>query len=630
MYGLKGANQKSDALIDALEEYFQSSAFKALPPGSPNRPSRSTYPSASSTAVNTTSRQLKPIPSQGVARALPSRPAIRKSPSKVEVVVSRERPSKAVASGEPVGGSISAPSKQGEHALLLSAIMAYDSGRLPPPRPAPSAVSVPSDALTRRVSLLSDRVQDIEAGLAANPLTTMSGEIASLRAEVSRLDLDIASLRSEKGSGSASEDNDGWAKQLQEVEDRWSARFTTAEAVWAERFSVLESKIGESSRAGEEHDTLGDGLSVIALGKRREREDPIIGFPSDDHRSPHKRARTDEVTSPSSREHLMALARRSASPHKSPRTPSPGRSSSQGVFKTPELPASMMKHLQSQPILAPKTPSPGHQGLLPDNSATPGFATDSNYFAGLPPTITDSSSRRKNGEVNLPFPLFATTPRPVAPTSPTTDAPPSTSRRARADSSSSQMMTPGRRPTRTVSHAHMELSTVTEDPSFSIPSASPPSRPRSTEAIDNLPPIPGTTQHIPLFGPELALDKSDRPPSLSPSPSITETRFSSLPFPSKKKPISAPSALGQTSPLIPTQSALPGRMTANTVDTTPPCHAGAAGLGMMTPGHRTMLGTESYRDTRFGDLPVMMAWGTPEMPDTPRAGGSGSVFGSGT
>jgi len=31
-----------------------------------------------------------------------------------------------------------------------------------------------------------------------------------------------------------------------------------------------------------------------------------------------------------------------------------------------------------------------------------------------------------------------------------------------------------------------------------------------------------------------------------------------------------------------------------------------------TPGHRTMLGTERYRDTRFGDVP-MVQWGSPSV-----------------
>lgn len=208
------------------------------------------------------------------------------------------------------------------------------------------------------------------------------------------------------------------------------------------------------------------------------------------------------------------------------------------------------------------------------------------------------------------------------------------------------MMTPGRRPTRTVSHAHMELSTVTEDQSFTLDPV-PSTKARTASASGrriNLPPLPSDNPHLsPLLGPELAAE-IDNPPRLSPSPSITGSRFSTLPFPSK--PRAASSSLGQTvsmradfgadqtSPSIPmgnTHSAVPSRMSGGdaTAIVTPPGSAGTIGLGMMTPGHRTMLGTESYRDTRFGDLPVMMGWGTPEMPETPRPGGSGGEFGSG-
>ncbi|KAI9634484.1 uncharacterized protein MKK02DRAFT_38014 [Dioszegia hungarica] len=622
IHGLKGANQKSDALIDSLEEYFISPTYKAIPPGSPNKLQRSTNP-IPSVVIPTHSRQLKPIQAQVAPRAPPLRPVTRKSPTKA-AAMAPERAGRAAVTAEDAASEASGPRRER-------------------PIPAKSAqLPVPNDSLLRRVGVLSDRVQDIESSLTVTPLTTVSGEIASLRAEVSRLDADIASIRS-SGVQTTGAPEQPWETRVKEVEAGWAAKLSTAEAVWAERFRVLEGKIGEGSGTGRgSRASEGpQGLSATALGKRREREEVVEprGFALDGSTSPSKRARTDHTASPSTREHLMALARRSASPTKSPRTPSPGKSSSQGVFKTPELPASLMKQRH------PRTPSPGHQGTLPDNSATPAFSADASYFADLPP-VASATGRGRSVEVTLPFPLFATTPRPAAPTSPTTDAPPSSARRGRALSAQpgGLMLTPGRRPTRTVSHAHMELSTVTED---SVPASSAGASFAALSSQKGRPPPlsvspPSNPHQSPLLGPELTREISE-PPRLSPSPSITESRFSTLPFPSKNTgptprsnltkvvdfafiPQDTPAEPASAASTAPTSSS---STTAPAPEAVSPVFAPLAGLGMMTPGHRTMLGTEAYRDTRFGDLPVMMSWGTPEMPDTPRPGGSGG-FGSGT
>ena len=201
------------------------------------------------------------------------------------------------------------------------------------------------------------------------------------------------------------------------------------------------------------------------------------------------------------RDQIRAASRRSLSPTKSPRTPSPGKADrgDGNVFKTPELPASAIRGglkkipeiglgmargppalfglaadssgavgpsnsgdvpaftgaqgSSTDPIepgasavsmpsgmstppnptsalgIEPRTPSPtpARRALLLDNSHTPS-AFRSDYFAGLPALPNRHAERDQ-----LPFPLFATTPKPAtsAPKSPTLDAPPSASSKRR-------------------------------------------------------------------------------------------------------------------------------------------------------------------------------------------------------
>jgi hypothetical protein len=81
----------------------------------------------------------------------------------------------------------------------------------------------------------------------------------------------------------------------------------------------------------------------------------------------------------------------------------------------------------------------------------------------------------------------------------------------------------------------------------------------------------------------------DEAPSLSPSPSITEHRFAPIALPTRRKEQSSPAREFM-------DMAMHG-----------PKHSPTD-----TPGHRTLLGTERYRDTRFGDLPTVQ-WGTPSV-----------------
>jgi hypothetical protein len=222
----------------------------------------------------------------------------------------------------------------------------------------------------------------------------------------------------------------------------------------------------------------------------------------------------------------------------------------------------------------PITPTMPHQGVLDDMSRTPGVG----------------------GVTGLPYPIFATTPQPAEPKSPTLDVPPSASRqRAWSSSALPRMLTTGRKRAepapRAVSQAHMDLTTITES--------------------DEIPMLRrGQTPPI-LFPPSRSRDRTITPPRLSPSPSITEKGFQHPSYPSRM------SNLGPGGPR-PRQTSTPAReyMDVALHGLSNPADSPSA---LATPSHRTILGTERYRDTRFGDIPVM-AWG-----------GSPSVdFGSGT
>lgn len=226
----------------------------------------------------------------------------------------------------------------------------------------------------------------------------------------------------------------------------------------------------------------------------------------------------------------------------------------------------------------PHTPSPSHQGIGDDMSRTPGVG---------------------DAVVGLPYPVFATTPRPGEPRSPTLDAPPSASRqRTWSSSSLPKTLTPGRKrvdPTpRAVSQAHMDLTTITESDEAPI------------TRRHHTPPV------APLYPASLSRDGTITPPRLSPSPSITESKFQHPTYPTKG------SSLGP-GPSRMRQSSDPAREYMEVALHGLSSHTDSPSV-MATPSHRTVLGTERYRDTRFGDLP-MMSWGSPTVdlgPSTPQ------------
>lgn len=232
----------------------------------------------------------------------------------------------------------------------------------------------------------------------------------------------------------------------------------------------------------------------------------------------------------------------------------------------------------------PHTPSPSHQGIADDMSRTPG--------------VGDSIT-------GLPYPIFATTPKPGEPHSPTLDAPPSASRpRAWSSSSLPKMLTPGRKRVepapRAVSQAHMDLTTITESDEAPV-----------MRRLHTPPVLP------PLYPASLSRDGTITPPRLSPSPSITESRFQHPVLPTRG------------SSLVPTGTAGPSaRMRKASTPAREYMEVALHGLGgasdspraQVTPSHRTILGTERYRDTRFGDIPVL-SWGSPGVdfgPATPQ------------
>lgn len=234
---------------------------------------------------------------------------------------------------------------------------------------------------------------------------------------------------------------------------------------------------------------------------------------------------------------------------------------------------------QSPRSVLPRTPSPSHQGIHPDNSKTPAVG------AGLSSTSSF-------------YPTFATTPLPAEPRSPTTDFPPS-AHRDRPRASSFAALTPGRKriepvpAPRAVSQAHMELTTITETEEYHAPSPA---------------------ASAPFLGPSLSRDVT--PSRLSPSPSIMESRFAHPAYPSR--PPSRTPSRGRHR-----QSSSPAREYMDVALHGLAPNPQDSPSAMATPGHRTMLGTERYRDTRFGDIP-MMQWESPNIdlgPATPAGGG---------
>ncbi|KAL1405188.1 hypothetical protein Q8F55_008813 [Vanrija albida] len=119
---------------------------------------------------------------------------------------------------------------------------------------------------------------------------------------------------------------------------------------------------------------------------------------------------------------------------------------------------------------------------------------------------------------------------------------------------------------------------------------------------------PGSSSHF--LGPILVHDRRTvTPPALSPSPSIGGDNFaySALPMPPRGRSSLGGSSRGFSSSGRPFVS--PGReyMDVALNGLSNPNDSPSA---LATPTSRTMLGTERYRDTRFGDEPVV-PWDTP-------------------
>lgn len=438
--------------------------------------------------------------------------------------------------------------------------------------------------------------------------------------------------------------------ELMEERDRqWAAKLEVLEQAFAQRIKHLEEQLEEKIRllAGATLSashvsptipafTITANTPTTLLGKRPEREIDLYD--------------RDQTQTPG------------AGPSRASSSPSTKR---QRIEHTEEEDSDVLSpHTPSPPAYAPRTPSPGHQGMRTDNSRTPGIGAD------YPPHFSLSKGPNDiddEGPVTgLPFPLFATTPRPSAPLSPSLDAPPSASRH-RFPYPRGASLTPGstsrRKPSpapRAVSDAHKELTTITESDELPLSVQLASRRRVASEAT------PTRLIANSLRGSSVP----SSPPRLSPSPSIgaserdggfTYTPFPAVPKSALRKGVKPPSSLTkvfmsnanrtprhsnemdvdsdveeleltptnlqandqgahsqqlQASP-SPVRSQVSKRSVSPARDYMDVAMYGLLGPSespgsTQTPGHRTLLGTERYRDTRFGDVPVVH-WGSPSV-----------------
>ncbi|RXK35540.1 hypothetical protein M231_07219 [Tremella mesenterica] len=565
IHGLKGANQKSDVLLESLLEYFTSTKFLNTAP-----PAQSRH-----------AQRLKSIPPQGVRMGTGRiedpqmrkvAPIPRRSPSKKDTELGN---SSSTLTGGGNGSSMVLPPTQETPSGAQSLNSSTNSQHRA------SASSQPYSSLSVQVKVLSKRLDVLESRAFPH-----RAEIDQLREQLRLLDGSVAT-----GSGVTIERVE---QLLKERDEMWEARLQAVEIRWAAR---LRSLAEQFNHVGEEDDTSQGKLpqfiltedtptTLSHLGKRptttddnsegvvREEEE------SSESASPRKRARLDQDVVSTSVDGVFRIPKTPVTSRPIPQLPS-----------TPPFNPSLSQE--------PRTPSPTHQGHLPDNSKTPSaFGPD--FFADLP-HIAQTPDRR--GATELSYPLFATTPRPGEPRSPTLDAPPSASRR-RTNYGELTMLTPGRlrrgdSAPRAVSQAHMDLSTITE--ATEEPFLTSVIRARTISAE----PMPAD-----LLGPILSRDHRSKdsimtPPALSPSPSIADSHFAPVTLPpTQRSGATVPSARtrGGSSPAREyMEVALRGLM--NPQDSP---------SALATPGHRTMLGTERYRDSRFGDVP-MAEWASPGM-----------------
>ena len=480
---------------------------------------------------------------------------------------------------------------------LNGVILLAGPSRSPSPRPPPLVSQAesadPTDPLTS-IHLRLDRLESQQPSVTRTELEELRSEIRAGRGPP-----ETHSGVSEARMRELLAENDRtWTERLRLLEEAWRARLAGLEGILSSRLTTLEERTkyweegvprnpasAQPKPLPEFTLTSETPASVRArLGKRPHGDTPSTTLPSrhdlSDPTPARKRARIDL------REQSVEAVDDEGDSRTldEPRTPSPPKAVPV-TFKTPSL---------------PHTPSPGHQGVSSDNSATPIVGTD--YFAN-PPHLSASSRKRKRAIEELPYPIFATTPKPSEPVSPTTDAPPSASRGRNA---AAAMLTPGRvrkestPAPRAVSNAHKELSTITESDETPI-------HRRSR--------VPSDVPTPAFLGPELELDRrpgTASPTGLSPSPSI-DAGPSYIPAPSvSRRVFSATSSRPHRGSSSPARDYMNVALHGLRNDTESPS-------AQATPGHRTMLGTERYRDTRFGDVPVFQ-WGTPSVdlgPGTP-------------
>lgn len=340
------------------------------------------------------------------------------------------------------------------------------------------------------------------------------------------------------------------------------------EEVWTERLKQAEAAFEEKLRLVEEKwEARWTSAQVRSRSQYRCEADVKPNLPI--HPSPPASTPRVVITDPSPLKRPLAPAA-SSSPADGPARKRLRSVTASEASTPPPADSNDETHATPSNLMPdPHTPTASHQGTLEDMSRTPGVG---------------------DGVTGLPYPVFATTPKPADPRSPTLDAPPSASRqRAWSSNSMPKMLTPGRKRTevapRAVSQAHMDLSTITE----------------SDEAPIHLrrnqtPPV--------LFPPSRSRDRTTTPPRLSPSPSITERGFQHPSYPSRG------SSLVPQGPR-PRQTSTPAREYMDVALHGLP-NPVESPSGFITPGHRTILGTERYRDTRFGDIPTL-AWGSPNV-----------------
>jgi hypothetical protein len=373
-------------------------------------------------------------------------------------------------------------------------------------------------------------------------------------------------------------------EKLRLVEERWEARWTSSQvyrhslALWKWYANVKPNHQTHPSppastprvvitdpsplKRALQHDLSAPSSLVDGSARKRSRSETASEEstpPPVNDRAALGLFRTPIEHGPTSTSRSARKRLRSETASEESTPPRADRHGTVGVFRTP-----------SEPMRNPRTPDPSHQGIPDDMSRTPSVGE-----AGI----------------GMSYPVFATTPKPAEPRSPTLYGPHSASRqRAFSYNDMPKMLTPGRKRTaaevapRAVSQAHMDLTTITE----------------SDEA-----PLQLRRQTTPvLFPPARSRDRTTTPPRLSPSPSITERAFQHPAYPSRGSSLVPTGAR-------PRQTSTPAREYMDVALHGLP-NPVESPSGFITPGHRTILGTERYRDTRFGDIPSL-SWGSPSV-----------------